>query len=236
MIGLMAETESSIYPKGLMTITNAPSKLYYAGSIGIINQHRNIAVIGSRQVSDNGILLAYQTGYALAKSDINVVNGLARGCDTYALDGALAVSGKCVAVLPCGLDQIVPRCNTGLAARILSKGGCLLSEYLPETVVQKYQYIERDRLQSGISEAVIVIESGYDSGTMHTVRYAMKQGRSIACFDSRLVKNASGNRWLEQQYGIEVFRTIEDLEHFLSKIQNQWKYRQMTVEELMRIN
>lgn len=216
------------YPNQLALIHKAPPVLYYKGNIDCINQHKNIAVIGSRHISGGGMELAYRIGHALGKRGINVVNGLALGCDTYALKGALAAGGNCVAVMPCGLGQIVPRSNIGLAEELLFNGGCLVSEYPVRTPVQKYRYVERDRLQSGISDGVLVIEAEYDSGTMYTVGYAMKQGKKLACIDSRLVKYSSGNRWLEQQTGVQVIRTSTDLETFISAVNSDAVYRQLS--------
>jgi len=220
------------YPRRLTSILKPPFELYYRGEINSINQNRNIAVIGSRCVSGRGIEAAYRIGYELGRRGINVVNGLALGCDTHALRGALAAKGTCVAVMPCGLDQIVPQSNMELAEKLLSNRSCLLSEYPIQTPIRRYQYAERDRLQSGISDGVIVIEAECDSGTMHTVRYAIKQGRRLACIDSRLMQYSSGNGWLERQDGVCVIRNAVDLDSFIADIQNDILYRQVTLEEL----
>lgn len=220
------------YPKRLMEIPSAPGTFYYKGNIDIINRRTNIAVIGSRHVSDSGASFAYQVGYALGKCGINVVNGLALGCDTYALQGALSADGTCVAVLPCGLEQVVPRSNTLLARELLAAGGCLVSEYPVGTPIRRYQYIQRDRLQSGICDGVIVIESELNGGTMHTARYAIKQGRRLACIDSRLIRHSSGNRWLEEQNGVSVIRNMADLDCFVNALAECMEYRQMTLTEI----
>lgn len=220
------------YPKRLLSISRPPFELYYRGKIDIINQHRNIAVVGSRRVSGQGMEAAYQIGYALGSRGINVVNGLALGCDAHALRGALAAGGTCVAVMPCGLEQIVPHSNINLAEKLLADRGCLISEYPVQTPIRRYQYVERDRLQSGISDGVIVIEAECDSGTMHTVQYAIKQGRKLACMDSRLVRYSSGNQWLENQNKVRVIRKISDLNEFIADIQDEILYRQVTFDEL----
>ena len=220
------------YPKRLREIPSAPGTLYYKGNIDIINRRTNIAVIGSRHVSDSGASFAFQVGHALGKCGINVVNGLALGCDTYALQGALSVGGSCVAVLPCGLEQVVPRSNALIARKLIAAGGCLVSEYPIGTPIQKYQYIQRDRLQSGICDGVIVIESEQDGGTMHTARYAIKQGRRLACIDSRLIRHSSGNRWLEEQNGVSVIRNMADLDCFVNALAECMEYRQMTLTEI----
>ena len=132
--------------------------------------------------------------------------------------------------MPCGLERIVPQSNTILAESVLSNGGCLVSEYPPAAPVQRYQYVERDRIQSGISDGVLVIEAASDSGTMHTVRYAIRQGRALACIDSRLVRYHSGNQWIEGQNGACVIRETGDLDCFINAVQQQMVYRQMTLE------
>lgn len=228
--GIQQTDQGSSYPRQLLSIAKPPVKLYYKGTIDVISQNRNIAVIGSRQMSEQGMRLAVWIGYELGRRGINVVNGLALGCDTYALRGALAAGGACVAVMPCGLDQVVPYSNNDLAEKLLAGGGCLLSEYPVRTPARRYQYVERDRLQSGISDGVLVIEAECDSGTMHTVRYAIKQGRRLACIDSRMVMRSSGNRWLERQSGVYVIRDTVDLKCFIDGIGNEIVYRQATLD------
>lgn len=228
----MGQTEicSSNYPNRLTAISNPPLALYYRGDISMINQNRNIAVIGSRRMSEQGAECAFRIGYELGRRGINAVNGLALGCDTRALQGALAAGGTCVAVMPCGLEQIVPQSNINLADQLLENRGCLISEYPSGTPVRRYQYVERDRLQSGISDGVLVIEAECDSGTMHTVRYAIMQGRRLACIDSQLMRYSTGNRWLEGQTGVRVIRDVTDLNSFIADIQNDTVYRQITLD------
>ena len=117
-------------------------------------------MIGSRRVSESGRALAYRIGYALGTRGINVVNGLALGCDTYALYGALAAGGTCVAVMPCGLEQIVPHSNVFLAKNCCQTVGVWSANIRPSTPVQRYRYVERDRIQSGISDGVLVDRGG----------------------------------------------------------------------------
>jgi len=221
------------YPVQLLSISKPPARLYYKGNIDIINQKHNIAVIGSRRMSRRGIELASWIGYEMGRRGINVVNGLAIGCDTYALRGALSAGGTCAVVMPCGLDQIVPYSNSCLAQKLLLDGGCLISAYPVWTPVRRYQYVERDCLQSGISDGVLVIEAECDSGTMHTVRYAIKQGKRLACIDSRMVNYSSGNRWLEDQNGVHVIQNRIDLNRFVDEIGSQVIYRQVSLDEFV---
>ena len=107
---------------------------------------------------------------------------LAVGCDTAALRGTLSKGGRCVAVLPCGLDKIVPAVNDVLAEEILENGGCLISEYEAGTEAEKYRFVQRDRLQSGLREAVLLVFAEEDSGSLKTTEFARKQGVKVLCF------------------------------------------------------
>ncbi len=150
--------EDSCYPLELKRAGKIPPVIYYKGNILAVNERKNIAVIGSRKASEEGIRLSYETGKLVADRKMNLVNGLALGCDTEAIKGALSVGGICIAIMPCGLDEIQPSSNRRLAEQILETGGCLISEYPIGTKVEKYRYVERDRLQSGISQAVLIVE------------------------------------------------------------------------------
>jgi DNA processing protein len=206
-----------------MSLKRQNREIYYIGNIDLIDSNRNMAVIGSRHVSDNGIKQAFKIGFKLAKMDINVVNGLAIGCDTYALKGALSVGGKCIAVMPCGLERIVPKSNYRLADEILAKDGLLISEYPVGSEIEKYMYVERDRLQSDISKGVIVVEAGFKSGTMYTVRAARKQGKPIAC--CRYAEIARDDSYY-------IIDSDNDLESFISYTYKTIDYTQINISEL----
>lgn len=223
------EKNSDKYPEGLRKIFDLPPAMYYKGAIEIINQHKNIAVIGSRKASPSGMKLSYETGRLVGMAGINLVNGLALGCDTEALKGALSVGGKCVAVMPCGLEQIQPKSNQRLADEIVEKGGCLLSEYPVGEKLQKYNYVERDRLQSGISQGVLIIEAEKNSGTMHTANFALKQYKRLACYHYKIFEMASGNWYLEESGKAEILKSTEELQEFLTDILQEVEYEQMSL-------
>lgn len=217
------------YPKSLLTISGRPSVLYYKGSIDIINRNNSIAVIGTRKVSERGKKIAYETGQFVAERGLNLVNGLALGCDAAALRGALDNGGKCVAIMPCGLEQIQPMSHYELAEEILEKGGCILSEYPVGTSIQKYQYVARDRLQSGISQGVMVIEAEEKGGTMHTADFALKQYKRLACYYYKFVELSSGNKLLEKNDKVQVLKSKEDGRKFIDFISKEGIYQQMTL-------
>lgn len=217
------------YPFELRQLPDRPAVLYYKGTIEILNRNRNIAVIGSRKCSKNGLDISYETGMFLAKNNVNVVNGLALGCDAAALQGAVSNGGNCVAIMPCGLDNIQPKSNIKLAETIVREGGCLLSEYPIDTVLKKYYYVERDRLQSGISQGVIIIEAEKDSGTMHTADFAIKQYKRLACYYYKLLECSSGNRYLQETGKAISIKNIQGLQEFVKDIKDDLRYKQLTL-------
>lgn len=221
------------YPSDLKKLKDCPPILYYKGNIEILNQRKNIAVIGSRKVSENGGKLAYNAGRIIGERGFNLVNGLALGCDTEALKGALAAGGKCVAIFPCGLNEIYPKANQWLADEILKQGGCLLSEYPEGTRPEKYRFVQRDRLQSGMSKGILVVEAMEKSGTMHTVEYARRQKRRMACYYHEFLKYSTGNTKIENSYQAEVIKTNDDLEHYLEELASDEEYTQLEFDFCM---
>ena len=145
------------------------------------------------------------------------------------LRGALDNGGRCIVLLPCGLDNIQPKSNRSLADRIVQNGGCLISEYNVGTPLNKYQYVKRDRLQSGICQGVLVVEAEMNSGTMHTVKYAEEQFKRIACYSHRLVKFSSGNEYLEQNKNVNILSDRQQLEEFIQNINSELTYTQLTL-------
>ena len=221
--------EDKNYPNALKELSDRPAVLYYRGEIGILNTYKNIAVIGSRNCSPKGKELAYKTGRILAGEGMTIVNGLALGCDTEALRGALEVSGRCVVVMPCGLDNIQPKSNRGLAQKIIDAGGCILSEDPVETTLAKYQYVERDRLQSGISQGVLIVEAERKSGTMHTAEFAVRQYKRLACYYHKLLEMSSGNQYLQDSGKAMDIRNEEDVLAFARGLSQAESYQQLSL-------
>lgn len=168
------------FPPALKYIPRPPKLLYVKGDADCLKGPA-IAVVGTRMPTPAGKRMAQAFGRRLAKKGIVVVSGLALGCDTAAHEGCLAAGGRTVAVLPSGFSNIYPRENKALAERILESGGCLVSEYPPEASPEKYTFIQRDRLQSGLSLGVVIVETDLKGGAMHTARFCLRQGRLLAC-------------------------------------------------------
>lgn len=206
------------YPAIFRTIPDPPLVLYVKGDLRCLTQPA-IAVIGTRSPTPFGAKTSVRIGARLAELGIVVVSGLALGCDTGAHEGCVDRGGRTVAVLAHGLDMIYPAKNRKLAERILASDGCLVSEYPPGEKPNRGSFVQRDRLQSGLSRGVIVIETGLDGGSMHAVRAGMAQGRRLGCvkhppeYIDRL--QAAGNRKLIDEGKAKSIASRSDLEYFV---------------------
>ena len=179
-IALLATTQPN-FPDHLRSIPDPPVLLHVLGSLDWIPSRPAIAIVGTRSPSRSGLRWAMATARLLAKMGVPVISGLAEGCDTAAHRGSLRGNGVTIAVLAHGLDSLFPPSNRDLARKIVAAGGALVSEYAVGASTRRQQFVERDRLQSGLSDAVIVVETGVKGGTMHTVKACRAQARRLAC-------------------------------------------------------
>ena len=171
------------YPLRLRKIDDPPVLLYYKGNISIINHFKTVAIIGTREPTDFGYRIAVRMGETLTNAGFISISGLALGCDTGGHTGSVDKHGLTVAILANGLDDIYPKANVVLAERILSEGGCIISEYPPYAELQRGYFVDRDRLQAALSDAIFVVETGIEGGTMHTVHFAQKYEKTVYCFN-----------------------------------------------------
>lgn len=172
------------YPQLLKEIYDPPVSIYIKGNKNILN-NKNIGIVGCRECSDYGRKSAKYFAYNLSKQNINIVSGLAKGVDSYAHLGCLStykenkICGKTIAVIGNGLDVIYPKENIGLASEIIKSGGVIISEYPCGTKPDKMNFPARNRIISGISSGIIVVEAKEKSGTLITVDFALEQGRDV---------------------------------------------------------
>lgn len=222
------------YPILMKGIKNPPKKIYYCGNIGIINDNPCLAIVGSRKASENSLKVAYEYGRIAAKCEYVTVNGLAIGCDTQALRGALSLGGECVVVMPGGLDEIYPKSNEELAKEIVDAGGCIISEYEVGVRPRNYTFVQRDRIQSGISKGVVVVETSLEGGTMHTVEFAESQRKRLAVYCSKMIEISSGNKELLKQGRAVPVEDDQSMEKFLERVAEDRieTYEQMTFDFL----
>lgn len=170
--------EDAGYPQRLRHIDVPPLVLYYRGTLLPFDDLPVVAVVGSRKSSRYGQTEALRFGYELAGCGGTVVSGAARGVDSRALEGALRAGAQVAAVLGNGLDIVYPPENGKLYQAIMSHG-CLISEYVPGTPPYGKNFPKRNRIMSGLSLGVVVVEAGKRSGSLITARLALEQGRDV---------------------------------------------------------
>jgi len=198
------------YPSALSDIPDPPAVLFFEGELENALQKPVVAVIGSRRSSVYGLGVARSLSRALSSSGICVTSGLARGIDGEAHRGSLAAGGPPIAVLGCGIDVPYPPEHSKLA-RSITNCGALVSEYPPGTKPDRFNFPERNRIISGLSRGVIVVEAGERSGTMITVNSALDQGREVFAVPGEVTRSTSfgTNRLLKE--GANLVTSVDDV-------------------------
>ena len=205
---------SDEYPEQLAESPDAPAVIYVAGDLQP-RDINSIAIVGTRDATDYGLQMAYMLAHDLASVGVTVVSGLAVGIDTEAHRGALKSGGRTIAVLAGGLDSIYPRQNRGLARQIV-ESGCLISEYQLGTRSKREHFPRRNRIISGLSRGVIVIEAAKKSGATWTVKWALEQNREVFAVPGNATSPQSeGTNWLIQQ-GAKLTTCADDVLQELS--------------------
>lgn len=175
---LVLAVDDAAFPPLLREIPDPPLLLFLRGDVSCLTRPA-VAVVGSRRASSAGLRIAHDMAGALAEAGVTVVSGLASGIDAAAHAGALAANGRTIAVLGSGLHQVYPASNRPLAERIVTGDGLLISEYAPEVRPRRHHFPERNRIISGLCEAVVVVEASEQSGSLITARLALEQGRDV---------------------------------------------------------
>ncbi len=160
------------------TIAKCPETLYFIGKLPE-KRRPTVAIVGSRKPTAYGREVTYQLAFDLAKQGIIIVSGLALGVDGIAHRATLDAGGITLAVLANSVDSIYPSTHINLSKDIIKGGGAMISEYEPITEARDFQFLERNRIVSGLSDAVIVTEAASRSGTLSTVMHALEQGREV---------------------------------------------------------
>ena len=197
------------YPAKLAAIPDAPCAIYYAGTLPD-DRNKSIAVIGARECSEYGRSLAKQFGKMLAEANIQVVSGMARGIDGIGQQAALNAGGYSLGVLGCGVDICYPPEHRRLYDLLIEKGG-ICSEYPPGIEPRATLFPPRNRIISGLCDAVLVIEAKERSGTLITVDMALEQGREVYALPGRTTDPLSRgcNRLIRQ--GAEIVTSPQEL-------------------------
>lgn len=169
--------EDPNYPRRLKEVNQSPPVLYLQGEL-LAEDHWAVAIVGTRRISTYGRQVAEQLGAELAQNGITVVSGLARGIDATAHQACLKNGGRTLAVLGCGVDIVYPPEHRQLAQQVIANGA-LISDYPPGTAPEAINFPPRNRIISGLSQAVVVVEAGKKSGALITAAFAAEQGRQV---------------------------------------------------------
>jgi DNA processing protein len=181
-ITILLHADGTPYPAALAALSDAPPVLFQRGTIDAGDQ-RAAAVVGTRHPSAAARAIAATLGGTLVAQGWTVISGLAAGIDSAAHEGALRAGGRTIAVLGSGVRSIYPPTNEGLAAHVITRGA-LLSETHPDAAPNGPALVARNRLISGLSRALIVVEAGESSGSLHAARFARDQGRIVFAVDN----------------------------------------------------
>lgn len=177
------------YPAMLREMKDPPYVIFYRGNLECLKENC-VSMVGSRKITGSGKMAAFNFAKEASDNNTTVVSGLAFGIDVCSHRGALeGKGGKTVAVLPGGIDTIVPASHSRTAAKILQKGGIILSEYTPGTPAQNFRFVQRNRIIAALSPATVVVQAAAGSGAMITANFCLDYNRELyfhqACFDEQ---------------------------------------------------
>ena len=208
-MGVITQADDD-YPESLRNIPSPPAIMFYRGNLSCL-RGKCISVIGSRHASVQGIDATTNLCSELSKHGVTIISGLAMGIDTAAHEGCLKGGSPTAAVLGCGIDVDYPIENVSLKEQIVEKGGVLLSEYPPGIRANRYVFQARNRLISGLSRALLMMESRIQSGSMLTVHHALDQGREVYAYPG-----IPGTEWAQGAHqllreGANYFTSAQDI-------------------------
>jgi len=215
------------YPRRLKDIYDPPALLYIRGELRIEDEFA-IAIVGSRKTTPYGRWFTEKVGNELARHGVTIVSGMARGIDSLAHMGAVSGGGRTIAVLGCGVDVIYPSENRNLFAKIIDHGA-VLSEFPMGSPPEGGHFPRRNRIISGLSLGVVVVQANEKSGSLITAGYALEQGREVFA--------VPGNVGTESSRGVhrlikEGAKLVESSEDILEEILPQWKRERETAPEV----
>jgi DNA processing protein len=198
------------WPPRLSAIPEAPERLRVRGELGPAAERR-VAMVGSRRTDPYGVELAREIAGGLARAGVCVVSGGAEGIDGAAHEAALDAGGRTIAVLGCGVDVVYPAGHARLFRRILDAGGALVSEYEDDAPGARWTFPARNRIVSGLSEAVVVVRAGAKSGALITAEWARKQGVPVLAVPGDVREEGSTGPLALLRAGAKVAAAAEDV-------------------------
>ena len=187
-----------------------PEKIHYLGHLPEV-EAPIVAIVGSRKPTAYGRQIAHQLAFDLAKKGVIIISGLALGIDAIAHKGCLEAGGLTVAVLGSGLNHITPHTNRFLAQKILDSGGAILSEYAPDQPALPHQFLERNRIVSGLADGIIVVEAASRSGTLSTAAHALGQNHEVFAVPGAITSPMSVGCHNLIKQGAQLITSAEDV-------------------------
>lgn len=198
------------YPQRLLGTKNFPTEIYAIGNIELLNAKYTVGIVGARKCTDYGRRVSNEFAKKLSEKGICIISGMATGIDGIAHNAAIEENGKTVAVLGSGLNHIYPPENEWLFYKILEKGGCIISEYPPETKPDNKNFPVRNRIISGLSDAVLIVEATHRSGSTITAKYAKNERKVIYAIPNNIYCTTGiGTNRLIQDGAILVTKPIQ---------------------------
>lgn len=179
IVNMLTVSESGLAPIFEGILPTVDTLYVRSDNVEDLFSRPRVAIVGSRRVTPYGKAVTMQFAGELAKQGVVIVSGLAIGVDGFAHRAALEAGGLTIAVLPGSVETPYPSRHSGLAQGILEQGGALISEYPAGAIAYKNQFIERNRIVAGMSDALLITEAAINSGTMHTARFALEQGKDV---------------------------------------------------------
>ena len=202
------------YSKDLQHIPDTPKQLFVRGKLPL-KRIKSVAIVGTRKPSSYGREIATKIATECAQNGIVVVSGLALGIDSIAHRATLDANGITIAVLANGVDKIYPRSHEALGQRILQNNGAIVSEYPNGTPAQPWQFLARNRIVSGLADAVVVVEAASRSGTLSTANHALDQGKEVFAVPGNINSPLSSGCNQLIKNGANPLTSVEDLLDFL---------------------
>ncbi len=201
---------SEEYPDVLKNIYDPPFLLFYRGTLP--PRHADaLAVVGTRRPSLGADRGAFCLGAEAGAAGIPLISGLARGIDEAAHRGVAAAKGRTWSVLGTGCDRVYPSCNRDLAARILDLGGGIISEFTPGTAAARYNFPKRNRIISGLSGSVVIVQAPARSGALYTADFALDQGRDVLVHRAGLTGSRGAGSAALADDGAQIISSLKDV-------------------------
>ncbi len=220
------DREDELFPEKLKSIKPKIKQLYIEGNLENLNKF-SIAIIGSRNASREGEKTAREFTKELCKYEINIISGLAKGIDSIAHIECLENKGKTIAVIGSGFNYIYPKENYKLYEEIINNGGTVISEYEPNTEPCSSNFPKRNRIVSGLSDGILVIEGKHRSGTTITCQMGLSIGKPVFCIPHSIYNPyGTGPNYILKKGGIIVTKPQDIIDYFgLKKIKKEQEYK-----------